>query len=249
MTDASASGRPSPRRAGARRARPGRARPRPRRRLPARLPRRRPLAHRDPLRARAPRRWPSSSRSPRGSTCRSTGSARAAASGCSPTPRSPRWSRPAPNATSSSACSPARAAPGTSAPPPAPTRGGGGLRARGHDAVAGCVEDAVRATELGVQVPARRRRGRAVDAAPGCAPPGIIPADTTLKVSALIGPGQPGLVRGVRAARRRLDQRAQRPDARPPHRDPPGRPPPRWTCTSRPPTTSAATCGCTRSPS
>ncbi|MGW1886023.1 hypothetical protein [Streptomyces sp. NPDC001970] len=67
---------------------------------------------------------------------------------------------------------------------------GGGLRARGHDAVAGCVEDAVRATELGVQCllvadegvlwtlhQARRR--------------GIIPADTTLKVSALIGPVNP----------------------------------------------------------
>ncbi|MDO0927869.1 hypothetical protein QQY24_21565 [Streptomyces sp. TG1A-8] len=67
---------------------------------------------------------------------------------------------------------------------------GAGLRARGHDAVAGCVEDAVRATELGVKCllvadegvlwtlhRARRR--------------GLLPADTTLKVSALIGPVNP----------------------------------------------------------
>ncbi|MCT4351628.1 hypothetical protein M5362_00585 [Streptomyces sp. Je 1-79] len=67
---------------------------------------------------------------------------------------------------------------------------GGGLRARGHDAVAGCVEDAVRATELGVRCllvadegvlwtlhQARRH--------------GVLPADTTLKVSALIGPVNP----------------------------------------------------------
>ncbi|WP_330457649.1 hypothetical protein OIB37_12445 [Streptomyces sp. NBC_00820] len=67
---------------------------------------------------------------------------------------------------------------------------GAGLRARGHDAVAGCVEDAVRATELGVKCLLvadegvlwtlhRARRS------------GIIPADTTLKVSALIGPVNP----------------------------------------------------------
>lgn len=68
--------------------------------------------------------------------------------------------------------------------------GGGGLRARGHDAVAGCVEDAVRATSLGVGCllvadegvlwTLHRARTR-----------GIIPADTTLKVSALIGPVNP----------------------------------------------------------
>ncbi|WP_307804852.1 hypothetical protein [Streptomyces sp. VRA16 Mangrove soil] len=68
--------------------------------------------------------------------------------------------------------------------------GGAGLRSRGHDAVAGCVEDAVRATELGVKCllvadegvlwTLHRARVR-----------GIIPADTTLKVSALIGPVNP----------------------------------------------------------
>ncbi|MDQ0840992.1 MULTISPECIES: hypothetical protein [unclassified Streptomyces] len=67
---------------------------------------------------------------------------------------------------------------------------GGGLRARGHDAVAGCVEDAVRATELGVRCllvadegvlwTLHRARSR-----------GLLPAGTTLKVSALIGPVNP----------------------------------------------------------
>ncbi|MEV7194813.1 hypothetical protein AB0N81_23835 [Streptomyces sp. NPDC093510] len=67
---------------------------------------------------------------------------------------------------------------------------GAGLRARGHDAVAGCVEDAVRATELGVKCLLVADEGvlwtlhRARTA-------GIIPADTTLKVSALIGPVNP----------------------------------------------------------
>ncbi|MEU5362594.1 hypothetical protein ABZ354_03685 [Streptomyces sp. NPDC005925] len=68
--------------------------------------------------------------------------------------------------------------------------GGGGLRARGHDAVAGCVEDAVRATELGVTcllvadegVLWTLHRARAA---------GILPAGTTLKVSALVGPVNP----------------------------------------------------------
>ncbi|MEU6404599.1 hypothetical protein [Streptomyces sp. NPDC046985] len=68
--------------------------------------------------------------------------------------------------------------------------GGAGLRARGHDAVAGCVEDAVRATESGVQcllvadegVLWTLHRARAA---------GLLPADTTLKVSALIGPVNP----------------------------------------------------------
>nr|WP_306332205.1 hypothetical protein [Streptomyces sp. KL109B] len=68
--------------------------------------------------------------------------------------------------------------------------GGAGLRARGHDAVAGCVEDAVRATELGVKcllvadegVLWTLHRARAK---------GVIPADTTLKVSALVGPVNP----------------------------------------------------------
>ncbi|MCH0565224.1 MULTISPECIES: hypothetical protein [unclassified Streptomyces] len=68
--------------------------------------------------------------------------------------------------------------------------GGAGARARGRDAVAGCVEDAVRATELGVRCllvadegvlwTLHRARAR-----------GIVPADTTLKVSALIGPVNP----------------------------------------------------------
>lgn len=68
--------------------------------------------------------------------------------------------------------------------------GGGGLRARGHEAVAGCVEDALRACELGVRCLLvadegvlwtlhRMRAG------------GALPSDTTLKVSALIGPVNP----------------------------------------------------------
>lgn len=68
--------------------------------------------------------------------------------------------------------------------------GGAGLRARGHDALAGCVEDAVRAAELGVRCllvadegvlwTLHRLRTR-----------GVLPADTTFKVSALIGPVNP----------------------------------------------------------
>ncbi len=53
--------------------------------------------------------------------------------------------------------------------------GGGGLRARGHDALAGCVEDAVRATELGVMCcssPTRACCGPCTGSAPpGCSPP------------------------------------------------------------------------------
>ncbi|MFG3245536.1 hypothetical protein [Streptomyces sp. NPDC048187] len=68
--------------------------------------------------------------------------------------------------------------------------GGAGLRARGHAAVAGCVEDAVRAVELGVKcllvadegVLWTLHRARAA---------GILPADTTLKLSALVGPVNP----------------------------------------------------------
>ncbi|WP_434589085.1 hypothetical protein [Streptomyces sp. A5-4] len=68
--------------------------------------------------------------------------------------------------------------------------GGAGLRARGHDALAGCVEDAVRATELGVKcllvadegVLWSLHRLRSL---------GVLPADTTFKVSALIGPVNP----------------------------------------------------------
>ncbi len=68
--------------------------------------------------------------------------------------------------------------------------GGAGARARGHDAVAGCVEDAVRATELGVQcllvadegVLWTLHRARAA---------GLLPGGTTLKLSALVGPVNP----------------------------------------------------------
>ncbi|MFH8218625.1 hypothetical protein ACH4C2_05480 [Streptomyces sp. NPDC018057] len=68
--------------------------------------------------------------------------------------------------------------------------GGAGPRARGHDAVAGCVEDALRATGLGVRCLLVADEGvlwtlhRARTA-------GLLPADTTLKVSALIGPVNP----------------------------------------------------------
>ncbi|MGP3982368.1 hypothetical protein [Streptomyces sp. KR80] len=68
--------------------------------------------------------------------------------------------------------------------------GGAGLRARGHDALAGCVEDALRASELGVRcflvadegVLWTLHRLRA---------DGLLPGDTTFKVSALIGPVNP----------------------------------------------------------
>ncbi|MCT2593116.1 hypothetical protein LHJ74_24930 [Streptomyces sp. N2-109] len=68
--------------------------------------------------------------------------------------------------------------------------GGAGLRARGHDALAGCVEDALRATGLGVRcllvadegVLWTLHRMRAE---------GLLPSDTTFKVSALIGPVNP----------------------------------------------------------
>ena len=196
-----AHGSPPTRRAGARRARPGRARPLPRRRLAAHLPGRRPLAHRDPLRrgARGPRRRPQGVLAARRADPPDQPGQRRLDADRRRDHRDGRG-RP-PNATSSSACSPARAAPGTSARSVRTDSRGGGLRARGHDAVAGCVEDAVRATELGVKCLLVADEGvlwtlhRARE-------PGIIPADTTLKVSALIGPGQPGRVRRVRAARR-----------------------------------------------
>ncbi|WP_310724385.1 hypothetical protein [Streptomyces sp. N2A] len=68
--------------------------------------------------------------------------------------------------------------------------GGAGLRARGHDGLAGCVEDALRATELGVRcllvadegVLWTLHRLRAAR---------HLPADTTFKVSALSGPVNP----------------------------------------------------------
>ncbi|MEV8564556.1 hypothetical protein AB0436_03010 [Streptomyces sp. NPDC051322] len=68
--------------------------------------------------------------------------------------------------------------------------GGGGLRARGHDALAGSLEDAVRATELGVKCLLVADEGvlwslHRLRAAGG------LPADTTFKVSALVGPVNP----------------------------------------------------------
>ena len=68
--------------------------------------------------------------------------------------------------------------------------GGGGLRARGHASVAGCVEDALRAAELGVRcllvadegVLWTLHRLRTL---------GTLPADLTFKVSALVGPVNP----------------------------------------------------------
>ncbi|MES4887617.1 hypothetical protein [Streptomyces sp. NPDC096012] len=67
---------------------------------------------------------------------------------------------------------------------------GAGLRARGHDAVAGCVEDAVRATELGVKCLLVADEG-VLWTLHRARTEGILPADTTLKVSALIGPVNP----------------------------------------------------------
>ncbi|MFB9391493.1 hypothetical protein ACFPM3_19265 [Streptomyces coeruleoprunus] len=68
--------------------------------------------------------------------------------------------------------------------------GGAGLRARGHDALAGCVEDALRATALGVRCLLVADEGvlwtlHRLRAA------GELPADTTFKLSALTGPVNP----------------------------------------------------------
>ncbi|RII12309.1 hypothetical protein DSC45_25950 [Streptomyces sp. YIM 130001] len=68
--------------------------------------------------------------------------------------------------------------------------GGGGLRARGHDALAGCVEDALRATELGVRCLLVADEG-VLWTLHRLRANGALPADTTLKVSALIGPVNP----------------------------------------------------------
>ncbi|RFU87992.1 hypothetical protein DY218_03930 [Streptomyces triticagri] len=68
--------------------------------------------------------------------------------------------------------------------------GGGGLRARGHDALAGCVEDALRATELGVRCLLVADEG-VLWTLHRLRTDGVLPADTTLKVSALIGPVNP----------------------------------------------------------
>lgn len=68
--------------------------------------------------------------------------------------------------------------------------GGAGLRARGHDAVAGCVEDAIRATELGVKCLLVADEG-VLWTLHRLRSAGVLPADTTFKVSALIGPVNP----------------------------------------------------------
>ncbi|MER7518377.1 hypothetical protein ABTZ91_18605 [Streptomyces sp. NPDC126499] len=68
--------------------------------------------------------------------------------------------------------------------------GGAGLRARGHDGLAGCVEDAVRATELGVRCLLVADEG-VLWTLHRLRTEGVLPADTTFKVSALIGPVNP----------------------------------------------------------
>ncbi|GHB02775.1 hypothetical protein [Streptomyces chryseus] len=68
--------------------------------------------------------------------------------------------------------------------------GGAGLRARGHDALAGCVEDALRATALGVRCLLVADEG-VLWTLHRLRADGLLPADTTLKVSALIGPVNP----------------------------------------------------------
>ncbi|MCC5034862.1 hypothetical protein DMH02_016965 [Streptomyces sp. WAC 00631] len=67
---------------------------------------------------------------------------------------------------------------------------GGGLRARGHDGLAGCVEDAVRATELGVRCLLVADEG-VLWTLHRLREQGVLPADTTFKVSALVGPVNP----------------------------------------------------------
>ncbi|MFD3518371.1 hypothetical protein [Streptomyces sp. NPDC058657] len=68
--------------------------------------------------------------------------------------------------------------------------GGGGLRARGHDALAGCVEDALRATELGVRCLLVADEG-VLWTLHRMRVAGVLPADVTLKLSALTGPVNP----------------------------------------------------------
>lgn len=68
--------------------------------------------------------------------------------------------------------------------------GGGGLRARGHDALAGCVEDALRAAELGVRCLLVADEG-VLWTLHRMRETGALPADTTIKVSALVGPVNP----------------------------------------------------------
>ncbi|MDT0322818.1 hypothetical protein [Streptomyces millisiae] len=71
--------------------------------------------------------------------------------------------------------------------------GGAGLRARGHGAVAGCVEDALRAAELGVKCLLVADEG-VLWLLHRLRAQGVLPADTTFKVSALIGPVNPAAV-------------------------------------------------------
>ncbi|MFD7232070.1 hypothetical protein [Streptomyces sp. NPDC059881] len=68
--------------------------------------------------------------------------------------------------------------------------GGAGLRSRGHDALAGCVEDALRAAELGVRCLLVADEG-VLWTLHRLRVSGVLPADTTFKVSALIGPVNP----------------------------------------------------------
>ncbi|MFD0685965.1 hypothetical protein [Actinomadura fibrosa] len=68
--------------------------------------------------------------------------------------------------------------------------GGAGLRARGHDGLAGCVEDALRAAELGVRCLLVADEG-VLWTLHRLRADGTLPADTTFKVSALIGPVNP----------------------------------------------------------
>ncbi|MFD4375861.1 hypothetical protein [Streptomyces sp. NPDC058486] len=68
--------------------------------------------------------------------------------------------------------------------------GGAGPRARGHDALAGCVEDALRAAALGVRSFLVADEG-VLWALHRLRTAGILPAGTRFKVSALIGPVNP----------------------------------------------------------
>ncbi|MEU4063942.1 hypothetical protein AB0F25_16160 [Streptomyces wedmorensis] len=68
--------------------------------------------------------------------------------------------------------------------------GGGGLRARGHDGLAGCVEDALRAAQSGVRCLLVADEG-VLWTLHRLRAEGVLPADTTFKVSALIGPVNP----------------------------------------------------------
>uniref|UniRef100_A0AAU3GYJ6 Peptidase U32 n=1 Tax=Streptomyces sp. NBC_01401 TaxID=2903854 RepID=A0AAU3GYJ6_9ACTN len=68
--------------------------------------------------------------------------------------------------------------------------GGAGLRSRGHDALAGCVEDALRASALGVKCLLVADEG-VLWTLHRLRTQGVLPEDTTFKVSALIGPVNP----------------------------------------------------------